>query len=109
MVYPQQKPTGLIRYLLLVVSHPVQPNPRQTFDFLNEILPELKTQQNDSTKIGTLWVTTPIGGIDMTAKAIEAFGVGVVNNDLYIYRTLHLGLHGGDAKCLVVYDKTAGL
>lgn len=102
----EQKPKGLIRYALLVVSHPVQPNPQQTFEFLNKILPELRMQQDDSTKIGTLWETTPIAGIDMAAKAVEAFGASVVNNDLYTYRTLHLGLSGGDAKCLVVYDKT---
>jgi hypothetical protein len=101
----RQKPKGLIRYVLLVVSHPVQPNPQQTFEFLNKILPELRTQHDDSPKIGTLWETTPIAGIDMTAKAAEAFGASIVNNDLYIYRTLHLGLGGGDAECLVVYDK----
>jgi hypothetical protein len=101
------KPKGSIRYVLLVVSHPVQPDPRQTFGFLNKIVPELQTQQDGTAKIGTLWETKPIATIDMSAKAVEAFGHGVVNNDIYTYRTLHLSIRGGDAKCLVVYDKDA--
>ena len=47
-----------------------------------------------------------MSSIDMAAVAAEAFGNEVVNNSIYDYRTLHLGLNGGEAKCLVVYDKT---
>ena len=103
------KPKGFIRYVLLVVSHPAAPTPPQTCEFLNKILPELETQQDGSAKVGTLWETKPISEIDMTAKAVEAFGGSVVNNDIYVYRTLHLGLRGGDAKCLVVYDKASAV
>jgi len=101
---------GLIRYVLLVVSHPMPPTRAQTAEFLNKILPELKTQQDGTAKIGILLETDPIGSVDMTAKAVEAFGDRVVDNEAYTYRTLHLGLRGGGAKCLVVYDKSpAGL
>jgi len=41
----------------------------------------------------------------MAAKAAETFGSGIVNNEIHTYRTLQLSLKGGDAKCLVVYDK----
>jgi hypothetical protein len=100
------KPKGFIRYVLLVISLPVEPTPPQTFAFLNKILPELETQQDGTAKIAKHWVTTPMSSIDMAAVAAEAFGNEVVNNSIYDYRTLHLGLNGGEAKCLVVYDKT---
>jgi hypothetical protein len=100
----KSSPTS-IRYVLLVVSHPTAPTAPQTAAFLMDILPELDTQHHESTKIGTLWVTTPIAAVDMAAKAAEAFGPGIVNNEVYTYRTLQLKLKEGDAKCLVVYDK----
>jgi hypothetical protein len=100
-----EKPQGTIRYVLFVVSHPVSPTPAQTFEFLNKILPELNKQKDGTAKIGTLWETDPIGSINMTEKAVEAFGDAVANNQIYTYRTLHLGLRGGDAKCLVIYDR----
>jgi hypothetical protein len=100
----RSSPTS-IRYVLLVVSHPTAPTAPQTAAFLMDILPELDTQHHESTKIGTLWVTTPIAAVDMAAKAAEAFGPGIVNNEVYTYRTLQLKLKEGDAKCLVVYDK----
>ncbi len=99
------KPTGTIRYVLLLVSLPEAPEPAHTYGFLNEIIPELRTQANASTKIGTLWQTAPLATVDMTVKAIEAFGPGVSNNGAYIYRTVATKLGSGEAKCLVVYDK----
>ena len=98
-------PKGHIRYVLLVVSLPTEPTPAQTFEFLNKILPELETQQDGSAKIGTLWEPKAIEAIDMTAKAVEAFGRGVADKDRYVSRTLTLSLSTGGVKCLVVYDK----
>lgn len=100
------KPKGFIRYVLLVVSLPSAPNPAQTFEFLNKILPELEAQQDGTAKVGTLHETKPIDAIDMNAKAVEAFGSSVINNDRYVYRTVTMALRTGGAKCLVVYDKT---
>jgi len=96
---------GDIRYVLLVCSLPEAPEPAHSVGFLNEILPELKTKRGEHAKIGLLWDTVPIESIDMTAKAVEAFGSGVVNNDIFTYRTIQARLPKGGAKCLVVYDK----
>jgi hypothetical protein len=97
------KPKGLIRYVLLVVSHPQEPTPGQTFAFLHNLLPEFKKQHDGTEKIATQWLTTPIGSIDMTALAIETFGNGVMNSN-YTHRTLRIGLNEGEARCLVAYD-----
>ncbi len=105
-MHKTEKPNGLIRYVILVVSLPTEPNPAQTIEFLDTILPELEQQQGGSAKVCTVWQTAPIESIDMTGKAVEAFGTSVVNNDLYVYRTLTMGLKTGGSKCLVVYDKT---
>ncbi len=67
----------------------------------------MATQQDGTAKVGILWEKNPLSTIDMTAKAVEAFGCGVVNNAIYTYRTLHFGLKAGEATCLVAYDKTA--
>jgi hypothetical protein len=102
------RPDGLIRYVLLAVSHPVEPTTPQTFAFLNDILPELKSRIDGTEKIACRWLgTKPMGSVDMTALAIETFGKGVANNNIYTYRTLHLGLKGGEAKCLVAYDASS--
>jgi hypothetical protein len=102
---PADSLKGDIRYVLLVCSLPEAPEPAHSVGFLNEILPELKTKRGEKAKIGLLWETTPIESIDMTAKAVEAFGGGVVNNDIFTYRTIQASLPKGGAKCLVVYDK----
>jgi hypothetical protein len=104
----KSKPSGLIRYVLLVVSHPNEPTPRQTFEFMESILPELGRQEKKHegvAKIAWLWKTEPMSSIDMTALAAKSFGAAVVDNGLYTYRTIHFKLQGGEAKCLVAYDK----
>ena len=99
------KSTGLIRYVLLVVSHPEQPSAGQMSAFLMDILPEFQTQHDGTGKMGLLWETKPINSIDMSSVAIKTFGDVIMDESKYTYRTLHLGINGGEAKCLVVYDR----
>lgn len=98
------KPSGLIRYVLLVVSHPVQPTTGQMSKFLTEVLPEFTKQPKDTGIAGLLHETKPMHMINMPKVATEAFGEGILDESKYIYRTMHFGLNGGEAKCFVVYD-----
>ena len=72
--------------------------------FLTEILPELKAQSNEATKVSFLWDTKPMSAIDVPALAMQSFGHEVSDESKYTYRTLRYGLNGGEAKCLVIYD-----
>jgi hypothetical protein len=88
----------------MVVSNPVQPTPPQMSAFLMDILPEFKTQHDGTGKVGFLWETKPMSSIDVPALAIETFGSQIMDASRYTYRTLHIRLQAGEAKCLVVYD-----
>ena len=92
-----------ISYAFMVVSHPIQPSDGQLSAFLIKTLPELATSDGDG-QLGFLWVTNLLNSVDITALAIDAFGNCIIDESKYIYRTLHLGIDGGEAKCLVVYE-----
>lgn len=97
-------PRGMVRYALLVMSHPEQPETADMANFVLERLPVLKSQPDGNAKIGFLWITDPIDGVDMSSKALEAFGNDVADESKYVYRTLGFSLPGGGAKILVAYD-----
>jgi hypothetical protein len=99
------KPKGAIRFVLMVVFHPIQTSTPQMSAFLMDLLPDLNSQNNRNGKIGLIWKPDPIDLIDLQSLAIKTFGEGITDTNTYIYRTLHLGIDGGDVKCLVVYDK----
>jgi len=98
------KPTGLIRYVLLVVSHPEQPTAPQMSDFLLRILPEFKTQNDGTAKVGLLWETKPMESIDVPALAMQTFGREVADETKFTYRTLRHKMSGGETRCLVICD-----
>ncbi len=98
------KPQGLIRHALLVASLPDKPTDPQMYSFLFDLLPELKNQPDDIATFGFLWETKSMDQIDMQELATSAFGSGILNTSKYIYRTLHIKLKTGEAKCFVVYD-----
>lgn len=98
------KPQGLIRHALLVASLPDKPTDPQMYSFLFELLPELKNQPDDIATFGFLWETKPMNQIDMQELATSAFGNGILNTSKYAYRTLHIKLKTGEAKCFVVHD-----
>lgn len=100
----QGKPTTLIRYVLMVVSHPEQPTTPQMSQFLLKILPEFKTQNDGTAKVGFLWETKPMDSIDVPALAVQTFGREVADESKYTYRTLRHKMTGGETKCLVIYD-----
>jgi hypothetical protein len=100
-----KRPKGTIHYVFMIVSLPEQPIMSQTSAFLLEILPELEKQATATTKIGFKWVTESLDNVEMSSLIIDAFGGSVMNNDTYSYRTMHLKLKEGEAKCIVVYDK----
>ena len=97
-------PNGLIRFVLLVVSHPVQPSAPQLSAFLLDILPEFNKQHDGTGKVGMSWETKPISSIDINQLAVKTFGDVIMDESKYTYRTLHLRFNGGEAKCFVVYD-----
>jgi hypothetical protein len=97
---------GLIRYVLLVVCHPTwQPTTAQMSEFVCDRLPEFGRQPNGTAKVGLLFDSIPMSSIDMAGRAVEAFGSKVSDESRFIYRTLHFGLKGGEAKILVIYDR----
>lgn len=98
------KTRGVIRYVLLVVSHPTQPTTAQMSSFVTDILPEFAAQENSEAKLGLLWKTDPINSIDINALAAKTFGNSILDADKHTYRTLVYKLNGGESKCLVVYD-----
>jgi hypothetical protein len=100
-----EKPRGLIRYVLLVTSLPTQPTNPQMASFLMDLLPELDSQQDGTAKIGFLWETKSMHLIDIQALAVESFGNIILDSNKYIYRTQHIKLKTGEAKCFIVYDK----
>ena len=105
----RRKKRGLIRYVLMIVSHPSQPSTPQMSQFLLSILPEFKAQKDGTAKVGLLWETESMNLINLPKLAIETFGNGITNSDKYTYRTIHFGITGGEAKCFVVYDIKKGL
>jgi len=100
-----EKPKGLIRFVFLVVSLPVQPEQTQMAEFLMNLLPEFEQQQDGTAKIGFLCETTSMNLINVQSLAIDAFGNNILDSDKYIYRTISIKLKTGEAKCFVVYDK----
>ncbi len=100
----KNNPRGLIRYVLLVVSHPVEPTMPQMSAFLLRILPEVNSQPNGSVKLGFLWDKKPISSIDIPALAKQTFGNDVADASRFTYRTLRHKMQGGDTECLVIYD-----
>ena len=100
-----EKPRGLIRYVLMVASLPTQPTNPQMSAFVMDLLPELEKQNDGTAKIGLLWETKPMYLIDVQALAVEAFGNIVLDSNKFIYRTLSVKLGTGEAKCFVVYDR----
>ncbi|OQB94319.1 MAG: hypothetical protein BWX84_00243 [Verrucomicrobia bacterium ADurb.Bin118] len=98
-------PKGLIRYALLVVFHPTEPSVPQMSAFLMDILPEFQSQHDGTGKVGMLWEKRPIDSIDISSLAVKTFGDAILDESKYIYRTLHLKIDGGEAKCFVAYDR----
>jgi hypothetical protein len=99
------KPRGLIRFVFLAVSHPdIQPTAQQMSAFIMEKLPEFEKQPNGTAKIGLLCETKSMNLIDIYSLAMETFGNEVSDESKYTYRTMHFGIDGGEAKCLVIYD-----
>jgi len=95
---------GLIRFVLLVVSHPEQPTAPQMSAFLLKMLPEFKAQPNGAAKVGLLWETRSMDSIDVPGLAVQTFGSEVANESRYTYRTIRHKMAGGETKCLVIYD-----
>lgn len=70
-----------------------------------DLLPDFEKQQDGTAKIAFKWVNEPLKFIDMQALAIDTFGKGILDINNFVYRTLHIKLKTGEAKCFVVYDK----
>lgn len=92
---------GNISYLLMVVTHPIQPSAGQMSAFLFDRIPELSTS---NAKIGFLWETKPIDTINIQALAIDTFGAEVADETKHMYRTLQFLIEGGEGKIFAVYD-----
>jgi hypothetical protein len=103
-VKAKNEPTGIIRYVLLVTSVPVQLTTAQMSTLVMECLPNFEKQQDGTCKISFIWRTEPMNLIDVPALAIETFGNGIMDANKYVYRRLNIKLKTGEACILVVYD-----
>jgi len=102
----EKKLRGLIKYILLIFSHPTAKFDELGLALLvDKTLPEYISQKYNKAKIGFMPDTEPINSFDLPSLAIETFGEGIKNEKIYIYRMLHFKCDGGEGKCLVVYDK----
>jgi len=97
-------PSGLIRYVLLVVSSPNQTTTADMCKLVMDILPNFEKQQDGTAKISLLWKTEHMNTIDVPALAIEIFGNEMIDANRFVYRMLPMQLVDGEASCFVVYD-----
>lgn len=98
---------GIIRYVLLVVSQPVEPTPSQMAALIKKYVPELDAWRDPNTKIAHVWKTEPMSQINMTTLAVEAFGTGAIDIDAYNYRSASDKIiTGEETGYFIAYEKT---